>query len=113
MELREKSRSIGGQRKLPALFAVLAIAITCAWSAGGAVTASAATDAYCAPCFSGNYGLGVADPRSHQITLSYAHMLSPKNQWVCVGDAQTKEYVCGVNETYRSYSESTSTTAAG
>ncbi len=97
-------RRSAASRRLALIVALaMAIGVSCAWFAGSALTASASTDAYCAPCFSGNYGLGTSDPRSHLITKSYAHMLSPKNQWVCAGDAQTQEYVCNVNETYRSY----------
>jgi hypothetical protein len=69
-----------------------------------AVSALAATDAYCNPCYSPSYGYKWVDGNAHYITLSYAHELTYANEWVCAGDTYTEVYTCGVNEASQGYS---------
>ncbi len=98
---------LGTSRPHPVRYvrATLAVAaLVCSLGAvAGAATASASTEAYCAPCFSGSYGIGIADGNAHFITRSYAHETNVANAWICAGDNQTKEYVCNPNETWRNY----------
>jgi hypothetical protein len=83
---------------------VVALAAACVIGLLVAVSAIGATEAYCNPCFSPEYGYGISDPNAHFINTSYAHELTAPNQWVCAGDTFTNVFTCAVNEASQGYS---------